>query len=173
MNPTTTHRSASYLRARMARGGLTRPCRICGQAIPTTGKAGSPVRFCAVCVPQTGKAKSRATQKLTPSGRASKLLRAALTRAQQKGLPMDITHEWIKERLVEGVCAVTGLPFVLEINRTRKHPRAPSLDRIDSTKGYTQDNVRVVLWAVNAGCMEWGLDEYLAIAGAALARRAA
>jgi hypothetical protein len=84
-------------------------------------------------------------------------------------MPFDLTAAWVREQLASGCCAVTGLPFHVEINRARKHPRAPSLDRIDSAKGYTTDNVRVVLWAVNTGCMEWGLDEYLAIASAAVA----
>lgn len=62
-------------------------------------------------------------------------------------------------------CAVTGIPFVYDVPG---HPLMPSLDRIDSSKGYTADNVRLVCWAVNCAASTWGLEAYLAIAARAL-----
>lgn len=41
-------------------------------------------------------------------------------------------------------CALTGVPFDVE----SKHNKA-SLDRIDSSKGYSIDNIHLVLWIVN------------------------
>lgn len=36
-----------------------------------------------------------------------------------------------------------------------------SLDRIDSTKGYTKDNVRLVTWLVNKSIGEYGTDAFI------------
>ena len=56
------------------------------------------------------------------------------------------------ERLVRGVCEQTGVPF--DYRRTHKKSHAmrlfsPSLDRIDPSLGYTQDNCQVVVIAYN------------------------
>jgi hypothetical protein len=40
--------------------------------------------------------------------------------------------------------------------RTKISPYAPSLDRIDCRKGYTKDNVRIVVYALNVMLMDWG-----------------
>ena len=61
----------------------------------------------------------------------------------------SITLEWIKEQLDKGVCAVTGIPFVFSYHKTRS-PWAPSLDKIDPSQGYTEENTRVVVWMYNA-----------------------
>lgn len=85
----------------------------------------------------------------------------------------EIETLWIASN---GRCSVTGLPFNYDNVRGRgatKNPFAPSLDRIESKRGYTIDNVRFVLTAVNIGMMDWGLPLYLHIAGAAIAHLAA
>ncbi len=59
--------------------------------------------------------------------------------------------EIITETLVESIgyeqrlrCALTGECFDIESKWWK-----PSLDRIDSSKGYTSDNIRLVAWIVN------------------------
>lgn len=63
----------------------------------------------------------------------------------------DITRDFIESKIRTGHCEVTGLPFDMKPmgSASKKNPYAPSLDRIDNSKGYTVDNVRIVLWAVN------------------------
>lgn len=53
-----------------------------------------------------------------------------------------------------GRCALTGIPFSMEGGSG--NPFAPSMDRIDSTKGYILGNVRLVCWIVNAALNQWG-----------------
>ena len=82
--------------------------------------------------------------------RARTLWNSAYARSKKKGLDFDLTIEWIESRLQEGICSVTGLPFEIKEysqkgNLEKLSPYAPSLDRIDSDKGYTMDNVQVVL----------------------------
>lgn len=92
----------------------------------------------------------------TPTGRAGQICNKAKGRAKRKGLEYSITKEYVLEKMEAGHCEVTGLPFVLGLKRG---PYSPSLDRIDSTIGYTEDNTRLVLWAINVGCSDWGLEE--------------
>lgn len=74
------------------------------------------------------------------------LMWKAKHRAKMAGLDFDLTTQWAESRWT-GRCEVTGAPFVLG---TKKNgPYSASIDRIDSSKGYTQDNARFVLWAVN------------------------
>jgi len=59
-----------------------------------------------------------------------------------------------------GHCAVSGLPFDFTIHSGRR-PFAPSLDRIDSSGGYTKGNVRLVCFAVNVALNCWGDEAFL------------
>lgn len=47
--------------------------------------------------------------------------------------------------MIAGKCEVTGLPFEWSIGS----PWAPSLDRIDSARGYTHENTQLVCWIYN------------------------
>jgi hypothetical protein len=73
-----------------------------------------------------------------------------------------------------GRCAVSGVKFDLERfpDALVKHPFAPSIDRILSSGHYTRENVRLVCVAVNFGMGEWGLEVYMTLARAAVAREA-
>ena len=53
-----------------------------------------------------------------------------------------LTKLWEKQ---EGICVYSGVPLSYEDN----HPHTVSLDRIDSSKGYTEDNVQFVCTIVN------------------------
>ena len=83
----------------------------------------------------------------TPRIRASGLLSGAKKRAQKAGLEFSLDLDWVAERVGRGVCEASGLPFNLV---TGRDPFAPSLDRIDPTKGYIKDNVQVVVWCYNS-----------------------
>lgn len=75
------------------------------------------------------------------------LLSAAKHRAAKTNKDFNLTREWCEQRWT-GNCELTKLPFIL--NTFRRNGFSPSIDRIDSTKGYTQDNCRFILWCVNA-----------------------
>ena len=74
-------------------------------------------------------------------------MHGAKKRAFLQGIKFDITAEWVEKRIRIGKCEVSGIDFVLVEGR---HPFAPSLDRTDPNKGYTEDNVKVVVWCYNA-----------------------
>ena len=95
-----------------------------------------------------------------PEGRASVLLSSCRGRARRNKLEFDLTKKWILERL-RGNCELTGIEFNFEEARG---PKAPSVDRIDSTKGYTKDNCRVILWSLNCAFSTWGAEDFSEIA---------
>lgn len=93
----------------------------------------------------------------------------AKNRAQRRGLAFDLDPDDIQARIDSGVCELTGIAFDLTQPRSWN---APSLDRIDSTKGYTRDNVRVVLYSLNVMANTWGLQTILEVASALISPRA-
>lgn len=63
----------------------------------------------------------------------------------------EFTVEDIAAVLDGGRCAQTGIQFDLErTEHSHNNPFAPSPDRIDSSRGYTKDNVQFVCWMYNA-----------------------
>jgi hypothetical protein len=100
----------------------------------------------------------------SPKGAIRRLFYAAQHRALDKGREFDLTVEWIDElyQSQDGRCALTGLSFDLQSPLGHKQgtyrPMSPSLDRIDSTKGYTSDNVRLVLTCLNIALNHFGED---------------
>lgn len=113
--------------------------------------------ICRLCVAE----EDRRSQE-NPEWRAKKMVRGARWRAKKKGLECSLDWRDIARVLEGGYCEVTGLPFNLDpIDDVRNHPRAPSLDRLDSAYGYIPSNVKVVIWQHNMAKGEWS-EELLA-----------
>jgi len=88
--------------------------------------------------------------------RARRLCYEARRRAKRKGIAFSLTAAEIADlqlRINAGVCEVTGVR--LDLTRGRKW-NAPSIDREDSSAGYTHDNLRIVCHALNAAMGDWG-----------------
>lgn len=106
----------------------------------------------------------RARRKAKP---ADYLLFDAKRRADKKKVPYDISNAErarIEKIITTGFCEVTGLPFS-KLDGTA-NPWAPSLDRRDSSRGYTTDNVQVVCAAYNYAKSEWSAGVLLTLARA-------
>lgn len=87
--------------------------------------------------------------------RAQCLVGTVRTRCRKRGLEFDLGAHVaeIQRRIDAGVCELTGVPFDLSPGRKFSSPR---IDRIDPRKGYTYDNIRIVLNLVNAALGDWG-----------------
>ena len=98
--------------------------------------------------------------KTRPDYRASLLLNAAKDRCKISNGKVTITKKWILEKIENGFCELTGLPFDLNYFENHRHnPYSPSLDRIDNkNRDYTIENTRVILWGANIALSEFGLD---------------
>ncbi len=66
----------------------------------------------------------------------------AKRRAKNKRLSFDLRPDDI---VIPKRCPVFG--FILKISKGRFSDRSPSLDRIDPTKGYIKNNIKVISWS--------------------------
>jgi hypothetical protein len=71
----------------------------------------------------------------------------------------NLTYEeaHLQWELQQGKCALSGAPLLSEGGS----PYTASLDRTDSSKGYTADNIQWVCWIVNKMKMDWTQEEFL------------
>lgn len=89
-------------------------------------------------------------------GYACKLFSGAKHRSTKKNMEFNLTSEWVLEKLTPLKCEATG--FTIDIaagGEYKTHPLQPTLDRIDSRRGYTTDNVRVTCWWWNVMKQDW------------------
>lgn len=123
-------------------------------------------KFCNNCVgPARTVTRQRGDlqQRLSLRGRLSRLLITARCNARRKGYSFDnniLSADFLlKLALQQGSrCAQTGIPFVIS---RESSPWMPSIDRIDSSKGYKQDNIQLVCWMYNVGKNRWSHQELL------------
>ena len=83
----------------------------------------------------------------TIEGRASRLRNSSKQRAKVYGFEFDLSKQLIIEKLKKGICEVTKIP--LEFTKFDLNPYAPSIDRIDSSKGYLDDNIQITCMIYN------------------------
>lgn len=81
--------------------------------------------------------------------------------AELRGLTFDVTPQqlWDLYTKQNGTCDLTGMPIMLE--RPYKPKQTASLDRIDSSKGYTIDNVVWLHKDVNILKNNYSVDEFV------------
>jgi len=102
---------------------------------------------------------------------ASHLLRNCRGNARKRGLDFALTVEGIEGMLAPMTCSATGLPLTWEHDgSTRANPWAPSIDRLDCSRGYVPGNVRVVCWAFNMMRGDFPEEVVMALAKAVAAR---
>lgn len=85
------------------------------------------------------------------NGRAKTMLKQMERRTKQKGWsPCEIEMDWILERLNKGTCELTGIEFQYrKLPNKVRNPFVASIDRIDSSIGYTLKNCRMIIWQIN------------------------
>lgn len=93
----------------------------------------------------------------------SYLYQTAKSRAKKSGLDfnLDITDIQIPKE-----CPILGIPLFIRQGSKElgKNPNNPSLDRIDSSKGYIIGNVQVISWRANDLKKNGTYDEFLKLA---------
>ena len=81
-----------------------------------------------------------------------------MKRSRQSGLDFDLS---IEDFEIPEVCPVLGIRLIT--GREGEQDHCASLDRIDNSKGYTKDNVRVISFRANTLKRDSTLDELRAI----------
>lgn len=79
--------------------------------------------------------------------RAAYINNCARNRAKNTGKEFSIKKQDVLELLLPLKCKITNID--LQINADKHNPFAPSLDRIDNTKGYTKENIQIVCQIYN------------------------
>ena len=109
----------------------------------------------------------RKSNKNIPKNWTNRIISNSKKNAKARGIDYDIEKEDI-EYLMDrcgGRCELTGIQFSFEkIDGVRVRPWIPSLDRIDSSKGYSLENCRLISCAANYALNEFGEEILLRIA---------
>ena len=85
-----------------------------------------------------------------------KILEKIRRRALAKQYEYDLDMDWIVATLSSEKCSLTGIPFV--DHNGGMEAFGPSIDRIDSQRGYTKDNCQFILTILNFAKGEWNYD---------------
>ena len=80
-------------------------------------------------------------------------------RARQRGLPFNLD---IADLTVPATCPVLGIPIVSDPSPKYRN-NWPSVDRLDNSKGYTKENVRVISRRANSLKSDATIEEMRAI----------
>ena len=119
-------------------------CSVCGTEKPLEEFIGKRGSQCISCTKAIGKDRLGAS----PKSWTKYIVTQARSNAKKLDRDFDLTGEqvfdlWNKQG---GMCALSGLPM-------QHHPSFvdfnASIDRIDSSLGYTIDNIQLVCWRVN------------------------
>jgi hypothetical protein len=95
---------------------------------------------------------------------------SAKKRSRKKGRNFDITPEDVLALYVER-CPILGIELDWEVEGAKRaSDSSPSLDRIDSTKGYSKDNIWIISLRANRIKSDGSPEELMAIAKALLNR---
>jgi hypothetical protein len=85
------------------------------------------------------------------------LLRSARNRAIKKGLEFNLT---IEDIVIPEYCPIFGTRIVLKrdtnhTNKSQKNYDGPSIDRLETNRGYVKGNIVICSWRANMfkGCM--------------------
>ena len=78
-------------------------------------------------------------------------------RAKQKGFDFDLTLDDIPQ--IPSVCPVLGIPIIINEGNHWPTDNSPSVDRIDSTKGYIKGNIRIISNRANRIKADATIDE--------------
>lgn len=69
------------------------------------------------------------------------------TSAKKRNISFELTLVDLNNLSFPITCPILGIP--LKFNRGNQEDNSYSIDRIDSTKGYTADNIIVISWKAN------------------------
>lgn len=96
------------------------------------------------------------------NGRATFLFNSAKRSASKRNIEFTLSLERIQLGLMIGCCERTGIAFdFTPSKKTWRNPFAPSLDRIDSFKGYSDCNIQLVVTLYNYGKGQHTDDEFI------------
>jgi len=92
-------------------------------------------------------------------GAVNLLYNHAKHRAIKKNIEFNLDKQILREKITHMKCEATGIE--LSFNKMmgcHRSPFSPSLDRIDNTRGYTNDNIMITCLIYNTAKGEWPIE---------------
>ena len=114
---------------------------------------------CIECANYTTNNKRQHNVKSDLNAFITKSLDNAKQRAKVKGFEFSLTKEWYIGNLPK-YCPVFNT--VLDFSSTLDEHK-PSIDRVNSAKGYTEDNCKIISWKANNIKNQWTVEELEAV----------
>jgi len=110
-------------------------------------------KSCTSCMTKTYRAR-------TPGDRLALSLNTARTTSRRKGLPFTLVLEDVVSlwKAQQGLCAYSGVEMAYD---GQGGPTSVSIDRVDSTKGYTKDNIVLACTQVNVMKRHLHLNDFV------------
>ena len=131
-----------FSRNSSSKDGLQRVCKICDNARQNARRSINREHTNAQGREYQAKRRKNFTY------RVQMLVTASKQRASNKNREHSITVQDVLDIYPpDGRCPVFG--FKLEFNNAGFRETSPSIDRIDSSRGYTKDNIQVISWKAN------------------------
>lgn len=138
----------------------TKECSRCGEILPLRqfdggcGEKKSSRSYCKDCHrKQRNEINDRRFAEDPMLFRCKRMLSRAKTRAKKRGMDFNLTLEDIVELSNQKLCPICKKPLVWKLaakDQWEVNDFSPSLDRIDSHRGYTKDNVWIISYRMNA-----------------------
>lgn len=94
-----------------------------------------------------------------PENRMRRIAVAARYRARQRGMPFDDELLTLLPLAPASQCACCGITLDYEMKKRSRMSRGPSIDRIDSSGGYTVGNIAIICVRCNMVKMDSSPDE--------------
>jgi len=92
----------------------------------------------------------RSAMRSTVPGMADLMFTAVRSRARKRGLPFDLTTEWLESELtlaLESGCPLLGIE--ISMDAAPRSPGSPSIDKFRAELGYVQGNCWILSFAAN------------------------
>jgi hypothetical protein len=85
------------------------------------------------------------------------------SRALIRGLDFNLTPEYVRNVYLNQnkKCAITGISLYYPFDKERNNINGISVDRVDSTKGYTEDNIQIVSLQVNKMKSDLSMNDFI------------
>lgn len=80
-----------------------------------------------------------------PGSFEKRLLNSARNRAKRSNLDFNLS---LQDIVIPNLCVYLNIPLTTIVGKGKVMSNA-SIDRIDSTKGYTKDNIQIISWKAN------------------------
>ena len=141
-------------------------CRVCGKTKPLSQcvrkaeSADGYAHLCLNCSRLKGKeyrisGRDSAGRRANPVGtQLARMIASSRVRAKEKGIDHDLDVEYLRS-ITPSHCPYLGIELRWEVQnglgvQNKVYPNSPSLDRIDSSKGYIKGNVAIVSHRANS-----------------------